>query len=89
MSNLFSGRPFSFNAQISIWLWFTVLFANFAEALAKAGERPRQSPAEGQTRRMRAGCARTEERKKFEALSLRKGDIVLREDGDPVPGDGG
>ena len=33
--NLLSGGPFWFNAQISLWLWFTVLFANFAEALAE------------------------------------------------------
>ena len=30
VNNLFSEGPFWFNAQITIWLWFTVLFANFA-----------------------------------------------------------
>ena len=35
ISNLIYGGPFLFNAHISIWLWFTVLFANFAEALAE------------------------------------------------------
>ncbi len=35
IDNLISGGPFWFNAQISVWLWFTVLFANFAEALAE------------------------------------------------------
>jgi K+-transporting ATPase ATPase B chain len=33
--NLFKGEPYAFNLQISLWLWFTVIFANFAEALAE------------------------------------------------------
>ncbi len=33
--DLFTGGDFKFNGQISLWLWFTVLFANFAEALAE------------------------------------------------------
>src|ERR1019366_2914225 len=33
---LVGGRPIGFELQISIWLWFTVLFANFAEAMAEA-----------------------------------------------------
>jgi K+-transporting ATPase ATPase B chain len=35
VGNLISGGPFRFNLQISLWLWFTVLFATFAEALAE------------------------------------------------------
>ncbi|MDD1738356.1 MAG: hypothetical protein LUQ02_02135, partial [Methanothrix sp.] len=33
--DIIQGRPYGFDAQISIWLWFTILFANFAEALAE------------------------------------------------------
>ena len=35
VNNLINGGPFWFNIHISVWLWFTVLFANFAEALAE------------------------------------------------------
>src|SRR4030042_3985033 len=35
MRDLFTGGSFGFNAQICLWLWFTILFANFAEALAE------------------------------------------------------
>ena len=34
--SIVQARPFSFELQVSLWLWFTVLFANFAEALAEA-----------------------------------------------------
>ena len=33
--NIIKGQPYSFDLQISLWLWFTVIFANFAEALAE------------------------------------------------------
>ena len=35
MANILKHEPYSFNLQISIWLWFTVIFANFAEAVAE------------------------------------------------------
>ena len=34
--NMFNGAAYLFNVQITIWLWFTVLFANFAEAIAES-----------------------------------------------------
>jgi potassium-transporting ATPase ATP-binding subunit len=87
--NLISGSPFWFNAQISLWLWFTVLFANFAEALAEGrgkaqAETLRRAQSEAYARKV-GPDGRVE---KISALSLRKGDIVLIEDGEPVPGDG-
>ncbi len=89
VNNLFSGGPFRFNAQITVWLWFTVLFANFAEALAEGrgkaqAESLRKAQSEAYAHKVTAsgGVA------KVTALSLRKGDMVLMEDGDPVPGDG-
>jgi len=47
--NIFKGHSFGFNFQISVWLWFTVIFANFAEAIAEArgkaqGAGPRPKP---------------------------------------------
>jgi len=89
IDNLISGGPFWFNAQISIWLWFTVLFANFAEALAEGRGKAQAETlrrAQSEAYAMRIGeDGRVE---KVAALSLRKGDLVVIEDGDPVPGDG-
>ena len=49
-SRVATGADAGFSGQISLWLWFTVLFANFAEALAEA---PARIPS-------RTGCCRTE-----------------------------
>jgi K+-transporting ATPase ATPase B chain len=77
-----------FLGQLALWLWFTVLFANFAEALAEG----RGKAQAGALRR-----ARTETKAKklegdktriVDAAQLRKGDIVLVEAGDAIPSDG-
>ncbi len=89
VGNLISGGPFWFNLQISLWLWFTVLFATFAEALAEGrgkaqAETLRKAQTEAYGRRVNADG----QVEKVPALSLRKGDTVMIEDGEPVPGDG-
>ncbi len=89
VKNLVSGGPFRFNLQIALWLWFTVLFATFAEALAEGrgkaqAETLRKAQTEAYGRRINADG----QVEKVPALSLRKGDTVLIEDGDPAPGDG-
>lgn len=77
-----------FNIQIAFWLWVTVLFSNFAEALA-----------EGRGKAQAAALRRTRSEtvaKKIEgnatvptpAAELRQGDLVLVEPGDIIPGDG-
>ena len=89
IDDLFTGGAFGFNAQISIWLWFTILFANFAEALAEGqgraqAESLKKTRSEAVGKRLRAdGDIET-----VSALLLRKGDLVVAEDGDPIPGDG-
>jgi len=77
------GLGFSF--QINLWLWFTVLFANFAEAVRR---RPRQGAsrdvAQGQDRNRRqaaGGRFRTPNGRPFPATQLKRGDVVLVEDG--------
>ena len=78
-----------FEIQIALWLWFTVLFANFAEAMAEA-----RGKAQADTLRKAktdAIAKRLLNRKKVEtvpASKLRAGDIVLAEAGDLIPGDG-
>jgi K+-transporting ATPase ATPase B chain len=89
VSNLIYGGPFLFNIHISVWLWFTVLFANFAEALAEGrgkaqAETLRRAQSEAYAKRLLAN-GQTET---IPALSLRKNDMVVVEDNDPIPGDG-
>jgi K+-transporting ATPase ATPase B chain len=77
-----------FVGQIAIWLWFTVLFANFAEAVAEGRGKAqaaslRRTRSELTARRLTDG---TEER--VPAPQLRKGDRVVCEAGDFIPGDG-
>jgi len=77
---------------ITAWLWFTVLFANFAEAMAE-GRGKAQADSLRQSRRDVVAKKLAEPRygatyEPYAASSLRKGDIVLVEAGDPVPADG-
>src|SRR5579862_6392202 len=89
--DLFAGSGAGFSGQISLWLWFTVLFANFAEAVAEgrgkaqaASLRRTQSQAVAK-RLATAGGTQTEE---VPAAQLNVGDIVLVEAGDLIPSDG-
>jgi len=78
----------AFNIQISLWLWFTVLFANWAEALAE-GRGKAQADALRKTRSKTV--ARRMNGDKIEtvpAADLRAGDMVVCEAGDVIPADG-
>jgi K+-transporting ATPase ATPase B chain len=81
-----------FIAAISIWLWFTVLFANFAEAMAE-GRGKAQADALRKARKEVPACvldeARRDARKQEKPSSqLRPGHLVLVEAGQVIPGDG-
>jgi len=88
-SDFFTGGDFGFNGQVSLWLWFTIFFANFAEALAEGqgraqAESLKKNRSEAFAKRLLVdGHIET-----VSALTLRKGDLVMVEDGDPIPGDG-
>src|ERR1700722_20089173 len=78
-----------FEFQIALWLWFTVLFANFAEAMAEGrgkaqAENLRKTRTETQAKLIGAGG----ETKLVPAAQLRRGDIVMVAAGDVIPGDG-
>lgn len=78
-----------FSLQISLWLWFTVLFANFAEAMAEArgkaqADTLRKTKTDTLAKRLLAG-GKTE---MVAASQLRSGDLVYCEAGDLIPGDG-
>src|SRR5690348_10518561 len=95
VAGLFNGAPaFSgpnnelFVGQVTVWLWFTVLFANFAEAVAEGRGKAqaaslRRTRSETIARRLVDG---REER--VPATALKKGDRVVCEAGDLIPGDG-
>jgi potassium-transporting ATPase ATP-binding subunit len=85
------GRP-GFVLQIGLWLWATLLFANFAESLAEGRGKAqaaalRSSKREVSARRLPHG--RTDQ--PYETVpsrNLRRGDVVLVQAGDTIPGDG-
>ena len=80
---------FGFSLQITLWLWFTVLFANFAEAMAEGrgkaqAEALRKSRAETVARRLKADGSI----ESVPGSQLRAGDLVMVAAGEFVPGDG-
>jgi len=78
-----------FTLQISIWLWFTVLFANFAEAMAEArGKAQADSLRKTKTDAVARRVLDNGRIETTPASRLRAGDIVLCETGDIIPGDG-
>ncbi|MBJ7532801.1 potassium-transporting ATPase subunit KdpB [Rhodomicrobium vannielii ATCC 17100] len=81
-----------FPLQVILWLWFTVLFANFAEAVAE-GRGKAQAASLRATRtdviaKRLKNAARDSDIESVPALSLKPGDIVLVEVGDIIPSDG-
>jgi potassium-transporting ATPase ATP-binding subunit len=87
---IFTAEPAlrGFVAQLAIWLWFTVLFANFAEAMAEG-----RGKAQAATlRRMRTTAMARRlingREEKIPAPDLQKGDVVVCEAGDVIPADG-
>ena len=87
--NLVYGGNFLFNIQISIWLWFTVIFSNFAESLAEArGKARAQSLKNTRTEAFANKIINGDKIEKVPALSLRKEDIVIVKEGEIIPSDG-
>ena len=85
---IFKGNFSSFNFQIAIWLWFTVLFANFSEAIAEGrGKAQAESLRNNRTQTIARKIVANQEVSAF-ATDLKNGDIVICESGDVVPSDG-
>ena len=84
--------PQSFTLAIALWLWFTVLFANFAEAMAEGRSKAQASSLRGMKRKLIAKVldkpVHGSSWHPQEAEELRKGAVVLVEAGDVVPLDG-
>ena len=80
---------FGFNLQITLWLWFTVLFANFAEAMAEGrgkaqADTLRKARSETIANRQLADGSMEQ----VPSSKLRTGDIVMVSAGEFIPGDG-
>ena len=90
IAGAFTGNAnFGFEIQITLWLWFTVLFANFAEAMAEGrgkaqADTLRKSKTETNAKRIKANG----ETEIVPATSLRKDDVILVEAGEFIAGDG-
>lgn len=84
--------PAGFILAVSVWLWFTVLFANFAEALAEGRSKQQAASLRGIKTTVQAKVLadplRRDRVQARAATALRRGDVVLIEAGDMVPGDG-
>ena len=90
--NLATGEPWSFALAIAAWLWLTVLFATFAEAVAEGrgrarAEALRRTRGDTMAKVLAAPDDRTSVRQ-VPAAELRKGTLVLVEAGDLIPSDG-
>src|ERR1700723_2516552 len=85
-----SGEHYGFAAQIIIWLWFTVLFANFAEAVAEGrGKAQAATLRRAKTDTMaKMLTGKGVEWQEVAGTSLKPGDVVLVEAGDMIPSDG-
>jgi K+-transporting ATPase ATPase B chain len=88
LGDLLHHKSMGFNLQIAFWLWFTVVFANFAEALA-------EGRGKAQADSLRKAKTTTNARKlvnqtevSVAAAELKLGDVVICEAGDTIPGDG-
>jgi len=82
--------PLWFTASVTVWLWFTVVFANFAEAVAEGrgkaqADTLRKMRKETTARRLLNGAGKEEV---VASSALRKGDRVVVEAGQMIPGDG-
>jgi K+-transporting ATPase ATPase B chain len=92
VENLLTGQPAGFPITVAIWLWLTVLFATFAEAIAEGRGRARAESL----RRARSDTSAKllsdmKDRRNFKlvpAPQLKRNDLVLVEAGDLIPSDG-
>jgi potassium-transporting ATPase ATP-binding subunit len=84
------GKPgFGFNLQITLWLWFTVLFANFAEAMAEGrGKAQAETLRKARSETMAKRLLINGQTESVPGSKLRTGDFVIVSAGEVIPGDG-
>src|SRR5262252_7019403 len=83
------GAAFKFNLQITLWLWFTVLFANFAEAMAEGrGKAQADALRKARSETVANRLMKTGEVEKVPSSKLCTGDLVMVSAGEFIPSDG-
>jgi K+-transporting ATPase ATPase B chain len=87
---IFTGKADQgFIIQLAVWLWFTVIFANFAEAVAEGrGKAQADSLRKARKDTIARRLAKNGREEQVPANALEKGDVVVCETGDVVPADG-
>lgn len=88
IADIISGHYSNFNFQITIWLWFTVLFANFAEAVAEGRGKAQADSLRKSRTQTKARRLTNQKEEKVLATDLRKGDVVVCDAGEIIPADG-
>lgn len=89
IADVLNGRSFAFNIQISLWLWFTVLFANFAQSLAEGrGKAQAQSLKKSRSETFANILNEDGSLTTVSALDLKKEDIILVKDNEIIACDG-
>lgn len=88
LDEIYNKTVLCFDVQIMLWLWFTILFANFAQAIAESRGKAhaaslRRAKIEAYARQIRNGIEI-----KTSSDDLKKGDIIICEVGDIIPSDG-
>ena len=83
------GADFKFNLQITLWLWFTVLFANFAEAMAEGrGKAQAETLRKARSETMANRLLKDGKIEQVSSAKLRAGDVVMVSAGEFIPSDG-
>jgi K+-transporting ATPase ATPase B chain len=82
------AAPGWFTLAVSVWLWFTVIFANFAEAVAEGRGKAQADTLRRMRREIKARKLVDGREVNVDAAALRKGDTVVVEAGQMIPGDG-
>jgi K+-transporting ATPase ATPase B chain len=91
LRDVFAEKPFAplwFSVTVTVWLWFTVLFANFAEALAEGRGRAQADALRRMRRDLVARRLLGSKEERVPASQLLKGQLVVAEAGDLIPADG-
>ena len=89
VADLFNGGNFKLDIQICIWLWLTVLFSNFSEAVAEGRGRAQAESLRQARKDAVANKLRPDGNiEKVPATALRKGDLIMANEGEIIPSDG-
>ncbi|MBN2274792.1 MAG: potassium-transporting ATPase subunit KdpB [Bacteroidales bacterium] len=85
---IYQGSFSSFNLKIAIWLWITVLFSNFSEAIAEGRGKAQANSLKKNRTQIKARKLNGKQEISVYATELKKGDMVICEEGDVIPSDG-